>query len=124
MNHISLKKETIISYMCMPSVEALKGNLVQVVTAAGVITGTPVNSDSETDNVIKVIESLNSQIIERHKKDVNIPSDDPTSGNDGFFTLKDVTLFSGNNQGKFKILNIFFDQVIAITIGNSSDANQ
>ncbi|NOW84296.1 hypothetical protein B0H39_002177 [Clostridium beijerinckii] len=121
MNEYTLKKEIISSYSVLPFMEGLETNVVTVITAAGIITGIPIPSEGETDNTIKLIETINSSITDRYRKDLGISDEERLSSNDGFFTLKDVKLIVGTTTNSLQILNIFYDQVIAITIGAPSN---
>lgn len=116
----SLKKETVYGYSAIPSIQALETNKLTLVTAAGIIIGTPVKDDvdSDADADVEMLKTVNSTIIDNYRHDNNIEENKPTSGNDGFIELKDVTLISGSTRSNFKFLNVFFDQIIAVTIAN------
>lgn len=110
----SLKKELINSIQSIPLVESCQDNVVTVVTAAGVIIGTPLSQDEDADNFM-------AQFVEKtagyYRKDHSLDDTQPLDGNDGCFILKDVKLLAGNSTYNFNVLTIFFDQVIAITVG-------
>lgn len=117
MDNPSLKKTLISSYCAMPTTEALANNSIIVVTPCGIITGNPL-LDNESDNTIKLMEDLNIRFAKNYREDFNIPINMPLSGNDGFFTLKDASLISGSVTTSLGFINIFYDQVIGISLGN------
>lgn len=117
MDNISLKKATIIGYCSMTSTETFANNSIIVVTACGIIIGNPL-CDNESDIKIKATEALNDGIFKAYKENLGITDDKPTPGNDGFFTLKDASLISGSVTSNLGLINIFYDQVIAVTLGN------
>ncbi|WP_238858957.1 hypothetical protein [Clostridium sp. YIM B02569] len=117
MDDISLKKATISSYCSMPSTEIFADNSIIVVTAYGIITGKPL-SDNESDIKAKAMKGLNDGILNAYRKKIDIADDKPIPGNDGFFTLKDASIISGSITSNIDLINIFYDQVIAVTLGN------
>lgn len=117
MDNPSMKKTLISSYCAMPSTEALANNSIIVVTPCGVITGNPL-SDNESDNTIKLLDDLNIRIAKNYREDFGISYDTSLPDNDGFFTLKDASLISGSVTTNLGFINIFYDQVIGISLGN------
>lgn len=95
--------------------DGLKDHLVTVITPAGIIKGTPV-LDDEDNGDIKFMCDINKRISTAYRKNLNLEDNQTLPDNDGFFTLKNVKLISGNNIDHFNALNIFFDQIIAITL--------
>ena len=122
----SLKKDTILAYSTLPSIEGLENNKLTLVTAAGIIIGTPVLDSPDADANVELLKKANKTIAEKYRQDNNIDTYKPLDGNDGLLMLKDVTLIDGQTRNNFNFLNIFFDQIIAVTIGNTespSNAN-
>ncbi len=115
----TLKKHLVHSYSCVPLVDSMKDNKLIVVTPSGVISGTPVTND-ETDESIKVFCDISNKFTKEYREENSIDDSQGLDGNDGFFMLKDVTLRSGSNTYNFGFLNVFFDQIIAVTVGNYS----
>lgn len=117
MDNISLKKSLISSYYVMPSTEALAGNSIIVVTPCGIITGKPL-SDNESDSNIDFMQKVNSSITENYRTDSGISNDQAIPGSDGFFMLKDAKIISGSVTTNIGFINVFYDQVIGISLGN------
>ena len=119
MDNISFKKGTISSYCAIPSMESLENNSISVVTAAGIILGTPIQNE-ESDENIQVFNTINDTLEKKYRDKYDL-QDKQLPGSDGFFTLKNVKLITPGDTIKFNVLNIFYDQVIAITLGNIID---
>lgn len=113
----SLKKHLAFAYCATPLINDLKDNKVIIVTPFGVITGSPVTKD-EPEGTAKFFAELTNEYIKQYYEDNSLAPEHPLVGNDGCVVLKDVVLNSGTNTFNFKILNVFYDQIIAITIGN------
>ncbi|HAK42879.1 MAG TPA: hypothetical protein DCM59_09495 [Clostridium sp.] len=114
----SLKKDVICSYLAMPLTKELSDKALCVVTAAGIIIGSPIPSEKSKDinTMIGFIGNNNAEIFTKYKENKGISNKAKLPGNDGFFTLKDVKLVSGTTTSDFDFIDIFFDQVIAVTL--------
>lgn len=119
MDNTSFKKYTISSYCALPGIEALENNIISVVTAAGLILGTPIKNE-ESDKNIQIFNTVNDTIKKKYRENYDL-QDKQLPGSDGFFTLKNVKLITPDGTSTFNVINIFYDQVIAITLGNIID---
>ena len=109
----TLKKEIILSTMCMATDS--NNNLV-CVTPSGMIVGTPVESTNilnENDDMANWFSALNTRIENSLSS-----SNELNTANDGVILLKDVTIKSGIASYSLPYLNLFFDQIIGISLGN------
>lgn len=111
----SFKKSLIRSFYTLPLVDELKDIKVVFVTHAGIITGTPVQND-EPDKAIHDLYTISMECVKDYRKDHSLDTSLPLDGNDGFMILKNVELKSGNTTFHFNYLNIFFDQIIGVTL--------
>ncbi len=119
----SLKKDMIVSYAMLTELDMFKSNKLLLVTAAGIITGYLTNSskhDDDTTLSALALTTVNKQINTRYKEQLSMPLEQLLDGNDGFISLEDVTLLSGDKQSVMPFLNVFFDQIIAVTISGDS----
>ncbi|MDE7247764.1 MAG: hypothetical protein K2N43_07740 [Lachnospiraceae bacterium] len=114
----TLKKSLIQSFYTMPLLDELKDSKVVFVTHTGIITGTPVSKD-EPSKTIRDLATISMECIENYCKDHSLDDSQPLDENDGFMILKDVEFKSGNNTFRFNYLNIFFDQIIGVTLADS-----
>lgn len=119
----SFKKELIQKYSFLTTAEGMETNKVILVTAIGIIQGTflQLPDESETSNTITndlLMAKLTERFAEDYRSDNKIAEDEPLPGNDGGFCLKDVCIKSANATFNLPFLFIFYDQIIAATIGN------
>ncbi|MCH5261630.1 MAG: hypothetical protein J1F42_01830 [Lachnospiraceae bacterium] len=112
----TLKKYLSFCYSYIPLIDDLKDYKLCIVTPAGVITGSPIAKD-DSDESVKSLVTLSSEYVEEYRKENSLDPSKPLDGNDGFFMLKNATLRSGGATYNFNFLNVFFDQIIAITVG-------
>lgn len=115
----SLKKELITSYSLLPGIKELEHNKLTIITAAGIIMGTPLSEDTDANDNITMLLTLNSKIANQYREQNNLTDSKRLPGNDGFIQLKDVTMITNSNVQNFMFLNVFYDQIIAVTIGNN-----
>ncbi|KOM88027.1 hypothetical protein ADT22_05660 [Clostridium botulinum] len=115
MENESFKKSIVRGYCCAPFTKEFENHLVTIITAAGIITGTPILK-SESDNNIKRIADINQKVRDAYREKISIKDNTLLPGNDGLIFLKDVKLVSGSSTFSFNTLNVFYDQVIAVTI--------
>ena len=122
----TLKKRLIWSYI--PSTEVkdsdLSKNSIIIVTPFGIVSGKLLDYNNEDNSkdytLFNQINKLASETFREENE--SIP------GNNGFIPLKEVTITSSTGA-KYNLpaLNVFYDQVIGITIGtfnNVEDSNQ
>ncbi|MBD5449698.1 MAG: hypothetical protein HDR28_06010 [Lachnospiraceae bacterium] len=114
----SLKKTLIRIYSAIPFMDKLKDQKLIIITHAGIITGIPIAKD-ECNEIDNEMASMSLMCIEGYRKEHSIDESQPIDGNDGFISLKDVDFKSGALTCHFNILNVFFDQIVGITIGNN-----
>lgn len=112
----TLKKFLSLSYSSIPLIDNLKDYKLCIVTPAGVITGSPISED-DPDESIKSLATLSSNFVEEYRKENSLTPSEMLDGNDGFLVLKNATLNSSGMIHDFNFLNVFFDQIIAITVG-------
>lgn len=114
----SLKKYLIYSCCSMPLIDDLQDSKIIIVTHSGVITGSPIAED-ESDSTIYNWATISSTFADNYRKQHSIDESQSLDGNDGFVTLKDVEFKSGTATYHFNVLNIFFDQIVGITVGST-----
>lgn len=112
----SLKKYITTEFAGMAFNDSTKSNRLILVTSAGVIIGDPVISE-ETDSAISSLANVSKDIANEYREKNSIP-DSPLDGNDGFICLKNVTIKSPHTTTNIPFLNVFFDQIIGISLGN------
>lgn len=112
MDKISYKYSLVMAYAssCNPK----NGDRLFITTSAGIIEGTFVNSDIE--------ESLKSDIVYNFfdgiDKNARKISDSPSDA----ILLKDAVVKSHSQEFNFKFLHVFINEIVAITIGNTSES--
>lgn len=115
----SLKKELITSWGVSTTIDALKDKRLVLLTPAGLIIGTFVSSAENTDSeTMKFLYDFSSNVARDYKEENNITT--LLDGNDGFMSLKDVQINSGNFNLHLPFINIFYDQIIGVTITDSA----
>ncbi len=117
----SLKKELIIRMAILTLDEELKGSKVILITPAGIISGyLPEVNDlelSDADIAPAILTELADKITAGYRSEHSL-GDELLTGNDGFITLTNVLIqMSGNQTATLPHLNVFYDQIIGITIG-------
>lgn len=130
----SLKKQIINEVYAFMATEALKGNYLILITAAGMILGKPV---FDTEAQYEDLESgrlndknaiaLTFEMIDESKKEHKkyVPDGSPLPGNDGYIMLKDVTIrANGGIRSSFSTMIVFYDQIIGVTFGNASQESK
>mgnify|MGYP004462421655 CR=1 FL=1 len=110
----TLKKDLILKFSCMPTLPELANNHLLLVTATGVISG-DIITDSESDTALSILAKVSKSIADDYKNDEG--TTDSLDGNDGFIALKNVTIKSSNCITTLDFLNVFFDQIIGVSIG-------
>ena len=119
----SFKKELIQKYSFLTTTEGMETNKVILVTAIGIIQGTfmLLPDESETTNTITndlLMAKLTERFVDDYRSENKIAEDEPLPGNDGGICLKDVCIKSANTTFNLPFLFVFYDQIIAVTIGN------
>lgn len=112
-----IKKYISLRHYSIPLTDSLENNKLIIITPAGIITGSPI-SDDGTDNDANAFATLCSNFVKDYREENSLNPSEPLDGNDGFFILQDATLQTGRATYNFPCLNVFYDQIIAITIGN------
>ena len=113
----SLKKYLSQYYYSMPLTDSLKYNKLIVITPSGVIMGSPISND-EMSNDANLLATLSLNCVKEYREKNSLEPSQQLDGNDGFITLKNVTLQTGEATFNFAVLNVFYDQIVAITVGN------
>lgn len=115
MSNISLKRYLINS---LSGLSSDKNKLV-FITAAGIISGylSEINDKSNIRTASGSMSMTAGTLLDDYEK--NIQSLKDINENDGFILLKDVTI--NNEPSTFSTASffLFFDQVIAVAIGNT-----
>lgn len=114
----SLKKCIITIFSNMPSIDGLEKNKVMLVTAAGIIYGTPAVLDDDLNDPANLLCKSVKTFADAYREHNNIPDNTFLDGNDGAVTLKDVTICSENFKINTPFLCVFFDQIIGVSLGN------
>ena len=109
----TLKKNIVRAMAIAPTMDVFAGNKVILVTAAGVISGV-INQENpdQCENLGRAgLLTVLDNVVDSYGEE-NI------DGNDGFVILSDVTMLTGtNNRVNLDTLIVFYDQIIAATIG-------
>lgn len=121
MSNISLKKHIINSLSNLSSDKPdnlIGSNKLVFVTAAGIISGYPceINSKSNPSTFQGLMSMFAGISLDGYEE--NIQSLKDINENDGFILLKDVTINNGPSTFSTPSFFLFFDQVIAVAIGN------
>lgn len=121
MSNISLKKHIINSLSNLSSDKPdnlIGSNKLVFVTAAGIISGYPceINSKSNPSTFQGLMSMFAGISLDGYEE--NIQSLEDINENDGFILLKDVTINNGPSTFSTPSFFLFFDQVIAVAIGN------
>jgi len=93
-----------------------KGSRLLLLTSFGFIEGLPLIEDSTEDKLKVLFSRYNNFIIDEHLKQ------NESLENDDFILLSDVKVYTSTNSEPFKLdmLNVFLDDIIAVTIGKFS----
>lgn len=113
----SLKKNTILSFSRIPSIKGMENNDVILITAAGAISGTLIKETYADNDIEGILNTAATNSAIGYRKERGIADNVPLDGNDGFITLKDVTIRNGNTVLRQPFLCVFFDQIIGVSIG-------
>lgn len=111
----SLKKSLICSFYSLSFTDEMKDSKIVILTHSGIITGTPIAED-EPDQSIQCIKSFSKLCATDYRQEHSLDNTQPLDGSDGFLPLKDVHFKSGGISYTFNYLNVFFDQIIGITL--------
>lgn len=122
MNLPSLKKVLIQKYSFLATTDELGNNNLILLTATGIISGkaiqdVPEDQDLSSDDVMS---KISLEIAKQYRADNGIGDGESLTGNDGFICLKDVQIISGTKTINLPFLTVFYDEVIATTLGNIS----
>ena len=114
MTKISLKKHIIKSLSNLSS----DNNKLVFITAAGIISGyqSEINDKSNIRTASSSMSMTAGTLLKDYEQ--NIQSLKDINENDGFILLKDVTINNGHSAFSTPSFFLFFDQVIAVAIGN------
>lgn len=115
----TMKKDLIFNYSMLPSMDELKNNELILVTAGGVIKGKPISENPETFST-NVLDKITHKMIIDYREAIKIPEATRLDGNDGCLLLENATLINGTTKIPFQYLVVFFDQIIAVTIGSDT----
>lgn len=117
----TFKKDLIVQFANMVQNDEDISSIV-FVTPSGLISGTPINSnipfeELEDSDYIGAISNLNKKFYNEYKSEYSIPENESLNDNDGVILLKDVIIKSGNTSFSLPFLELFFDQIIGISLG-------
>lgn len=113
----SLKKQIIQNFFGITLLQKEFGNnQLILVTSLGLIAGTSINinEDATSTLLLDLTDQFANDYIEKNALD----KDNPLNGNDGFISLTDVTIKTSHATFNLPFLNVFYDQIIGVTIGN------
>jgi len=121
MSNISLKRYLINSLSSLSSDkpgDLIGSNKLVFVTAAGIVSGYPYEINSKSDP--STFQGLMSMFagISLDGYEENIQNLNDVNENDGFMLLKDVTINNGPSTFSTQSFFLFYDQIIAVAIGN------
>lgn len=109
-------KEHIITLMSrLVNDDAFKGNDLLLVTANGLIYGTPVLID-DNDKIELPVTKFVKVFSDIYYRDYD--NNNENTSNDGFICLEKVHIRTGTVVTTLPELTVFFDQIIAIAISN------
>ena len=111
----SLKKYMIASFFSLPRTCDMKSCKIVLVTQAGVIIGSPSEKD-EADKAIQGLKDFSAMCSANYRQNHSLDDSQRLEGNDGYLILKDVQFKSGGATYTFNYLNVFFDQIIGVTL--------
>lgn len=115
---LSQKKSLVLTLASLLSREEFKKNKLILVTASGIIAGVPVLKPNKDNNnpIFELIIEASKKLY--NDKDMSEIIEKVDLGNDGYILLKDVSILNNNLCPKLHELAVFFDQIIAATIGD------
>ena len=114
-------KKTLIHNLSAFSIPSELGmNQLILITAAGTITGELLTTSDEENELtsVNIITQYIKKVGTTYKQDYEIPEQQELAGNDGYIILKNVTIQNGSSKTTVPVLAVFFDQIIAVTVGN------
>jgi len=128
----SLKKEIVSGLYAALLENVLSNNSLILATSSGIITGNPISDEeietakskkefsemTEVESSICIDSSLLDVINKNYEEQYKVNR--PTQGNDGYLWLKDATLLSGGATYHFGTLIVFYDQILGVSVGNTS----
>jgi len=117
----SFKKDLIQYYSLFANSEKSGENKLMLVTAAGIIYGTLIQlneSEPKDTKDAELIAYITNQHAKEYCSKYQLSNDVSLPGGDGGIGLKDVSIKSANGTFCLPFLFVFYDQVIAATIGN------
>ena len=122
MNIPSIKKHIVSGLSFGVSKEEMKGNALYILASAGVIMGTLIDEIDYTDKIdsTNFLPHATRALVDSYRKEYSL-EDVKFGGNDGYLILKDVTVVQGANKFNFGNLIVFFDQIIAVTLGSANE---
>lgn len=88
-------------------------NKIYILTAAGIIEGTYISSGTEESLKSDVVYNFHNGLDKSARKISDSPSEE--------ILLKNAVVKSSSDQFSFEYLHVFIDDIIAVTIGNSSE---
>lgn len=113
----SLKKHLVLSLAALPSIEGWEQNQIIIFTSSGRITGTPVIPE-KSNGQTQYLTNLVAEFSKQYREENSLPPDSPLDNNDGAIVLSNVTVSNGGPEVHLNFLVVFYDQIVAITIGN------
>ena len=108
----ALKKHLLQFFALATTTDELKGNYVQLITAAGRISGKMAPEDDKS-----LLAVFSEASLKNYYEEYDL-EDEPTSGLDGYIVLNDVTICScSGSTTSMPQMIVFYDQIIGITLG-------
>lgn len=115
----SLKKELIVKFALSTTVEEMENNKLILLTPAGLVSGELVTESNSPE--VQVLDAFTNKLATQYKEDNNIDEATYLDGNDGYLSLENVTINHGSSSIKMPFINVFFDQIIGVTLGSKSN---
>lgn len=113
----AFKKDLILQFAALASEPASPSNHLVLLTSAGIITG-DIILDDEKDPDVSSLTKFTTDTAMDYRKEYQLPDDSHLDGNDGCICLKNVTINLSRVTTHIPFLSVFFDQIIAVSIGN------
>lgn len=116
----SLKAKIISELSALSIKERFPDDKIILVTSSGVISGTPILNDTRS-SASRCTHQFVQSIKDAHYRSL---SENTVSNNDDFIELEDAVLFAGAVEHRFPHLVVFFDQIVAASLGQTMINNR
>lgn len=117
---MSLKKDLVLSFSCLPDIEGLEKNKLFLTTPLGLISGRfPTDEELEnSENINAILVKMCSRVTSEYKSELSLSESESLPGDEGYLYLIDVEIKSPNQTYSIPFMVVFYDQIIGISIGS------